>query len=424
MVPFNALGILTPQDTTKPAVAGGCLQCHIGDGQLSSFLGAPANFDGLLAAGEVPQSAKEGIDCLLCHAGVNEEISILEAKGNVAVYKQRLEYDFTARKPVKLADDDPAKAKYPTGFKMEQDRSVETARTVGGEPDFANCFYPCHGYSGGGYENKKGARFEAQHDVHGAAGMDCVDCHKVDEGHRFAGGDTADIMVNDAWDVDIHCDNADCHGDGPHANRMIDQHLDKVDCTTCHITQLESGIKTRDWSGTPVLNATTGLYGPPTTKNTLETPTYLWWDKDASENGLSAPDHTAAPQKFQAEYRKNGKIYSFKNSLFTAPWDTENDQALFVKAGQHSVTGDVVLALTTGMNDAIARGLREGTTPWVWDDTKVATELEDVNYQVSHMVQAEAWGCDDCHTSGTNGVLDFEALGYSPDEIAELTTPR
>jgi hypothetical protein len=364
--------------------------------------------DGTVTLAEIPQSAKEGIDCLLCHAGIKADMPKFGTPGDAGVYKNQLEYDFTLRKTVKVADDDPMKAAYPTGFKMEQDRSVETARTVGGAPQFANCFYPCHGYSGGGYNNKKGARFEPAYDVHSAAGLDCVDCHEVKD-HRFPGGITTDIFVSDDWTADISC--SSCHTAAPHANRVIDSHIDKLDCTTCHITTLEDGIKTRDWTGDPKYKDSDGLYAPPTTKNTSETPNYLWWDRAT---------HTAMPQLKQAEFRaaESGKIYAFKGSTFTVPVDEEHDQTIYAKAGKYFVSGDLVAAYTIGMADAVTRGLREG--PW---NGQWTAEVEAVNYQVTHMVKKDAWECNDCHTT-EGSVLDWAALGYSSEEIAELTTPR
>jgi hypothetical protein len=405
VLPFNVLGMLKPQDESKPAQPGGCLQCHIGDGQVKGIFGDSVA-DGTLTLDQIPQSAKQGIDCLICHAGIDESAPKFGAPGDVSAYQARLLYDFAQRKPVKLGDDDPDKALYPAGFKMQQDRSLTTAKSVGGKPEFANCFYPCHGYSGGGYSNKKGERFEPHVDVHAAAGLDCVDCHQVQD-HRFPGGTTADIFVSDDWDKVIEC--AECHGENPHASRMIDLHTERVDCTTCHITELKAGIKTRDWTAEPVLMAN-GLYGPPTTKVPSETPSYFWWDNKT---------HTMRPQNVQDEMRaaETAKIYAFKGSSFTVPFNETDHTPVWFKAGKFSVSGDRQAAYQQGMDEAAAKGLR---APWdgIWE-----AETEHVFYQVTHMVKAEAWGCNDCHTADSQ-VLDWEALGYSAAQIEELTTPR
>jgi hypothetical protein len=442
VLPFNLLGVIQPldpatgqPDTSKNPVQAGCLQCHIGDGQVKGIFGDNVA-DGTITMDQTPQSAKQGIDCLLCHAGINADAPAFAPNGDPAVYKQRLLYQFDLRKAVKVADDDPEKPLYPAGFKMQQDRTLETAKTVGGRPEFANCFYPCHGYSGGGYENKKGARFEPEHDVHAARGVQCVDCHKVD-GHKFAAGITADIYANDDWSVVIEC--ASCHSEKPHANRMIDQHTDKLDCTVCHITHIVGGIKTRDWTGEPK-RLDNGTFAPPSVKNTTEIPTYLWWDKQDTEinpaTGMPLR-HTAMPQLRQERWRSSetAKIYTFKNSRFTVPWDTEHDQVIYVKAGKYNQSAGIPdtasgktgwqIAFEVGMNDALARGLRAGTSPWTWDDTRIEDEVEEVNYQVTHMVKAgaEAWTCNDCHNPNPT-VLDYEMLGYSAERIAELSTPR
>jgi len=495
VLPINMLGKIALVDEngvpTGEKVDGGCLTCHIGDGQTAGIFGTD-NPDVTVAEGDdpivfekqfdvkdgmvsnVPEAAMEGIDCLICHASAADEgtvggvaVSVFRANGDAAVYEAALSYDFNARtavpatpETIQAAGAAPEDYLKPDGsqFMLQQDRSTETAQTVGGKAQFAQCFYPCHGFSGGGYSNKKGARFEAGADVHADSGMDCVDCHKVltidGQTHRFAAGSTADIMVNDAWDVDISCDNGECHGPAPHGEKLIDMHTDTVDCRTCHITEVKGGIKTRSWTETaltavfPVWKAEGGDYVggqwvPPTTKAQVELPNYLWWTDEVDP--AAAPARCANPQDYQQAYRDaGGKIYAFKGSTFTIPWEGTHDdgQAVWHKkgyfhmnAGLDTDPGDAAdsgwqEAYEKGMNLALSMGIREDlrpdASPWDWQTQQPSAAVEEVNYQITHMVKSgeEAWGCDDCHTDTNSSVLDFEALGYSADEIVELTQPR
>ena len=47
----------------------------------------------------------------------------------------------------------------------------------------------------------------------------------------------------------------------------------------------------------------------------------------------------------------------------------------------------------------------------------------DAMLEISHAIRREgALTCDDCH--GPAGVMDWEALGYTPEEIEELIASR
>ncbi|MFC1514219.1 cytochrome c3 family protein [candidate division KSB1 bacterium] len=223
----------------------GCGQCHIGGGY------HPAT-EKMMPVGDVPNEAKEGIDCLICHSET---------------------YDMNYRYVI---EDD-------NGMRWNQDRTLESALTVG-LPKNENCLN-CHQHNMGGdtykyniasqnlgymnqrllHEGSKRANpFSHEDDVHAAAGLQCTDCH-VPQGHKIPRGTKGtDLVANDLPGVEVSCEN--CHTSSPHTigiNRaFLNGHVDRVACETCHITGLEeTNAVLRDWVN-PVWNEEEGVYTP------------------------------------------------------------------------------------------------------------------------------------------------------------------
>lgn len=223
----------------------GCGQCHIGGNY------HPAT-EKMMPIGDVPVDAKQGIDCLICHAD---------------------QYDMNQRYVI---EDD-------YGRRWNQDRSMKAALSVGRATN-KNCLN-CHQHNMGGdvyqhnvaakslgYQNKrllhKGAKrgnpFSPQDDVHAAAQLVCTDCH-VPEGHKIPRGRLGvDLVANDLVDKPVSCET--CHTTTPHTrskeHAMLNGHIAKLACETCHITKLQdNNVVLRDWVH-PTWDAEEGIYVP------------------------------------------------------------------------------------------------------------------------------------------------------------------
>lgn len=222
----------------------GCGQCHIGGNY------QPATED-MMPFGNVPESAKEGIDCLICHSQTYDMNEKYVIKDNV-------------------------------GLRWNEDRSMKAAMTVT-KPTNTNCLY-CHQHNFGGdtysgnvaahnlgYKNprilhagaKRGMPFSPEEDVHAAAGVQCLDCH-VPEGHKIPRGTKGtDLVANDLPNKSVACEN--CHTSAPHTKNELERvilngHVARVACETCHIPYLrDDNVVLRDWVH-PTYNKEEGMY--------------------------------------------------------------------------------------------------------------------------------------------------------------------
>ena len=200
----------------------GCGQCHIGGNY------QPAT-EKMMPIGDVPANAKEGIDCLICHAA---------------------EYDMNQRHVIRDAG----------GLRWNQDRSLRAALTVRPVAN-PNCLR-CHQHNMGGdayahneaakslgYENrrllhrgaKRGNPFSPADDAHAAANIQCTDCH-VPEGHKIPRGrGGVDLVANDLPGKEVSCES--CHSRAPHNNAdykaLLNGHIARLACETCHIKSLQ-----------------------------------------------------------------------------------------------------------------------------------------------------------------------------------------
>lgn len=222
----------------------GCGQCHIGGNY------QPAT-ELMLPGFKIPAEAKHGIDCLICHSAT---------------------YDMNDRYVIKDK----------VGLRWNQDRSMSAAMTVG-RPQPKNCLF-CHQHNMGGdqypynyaahhlgYKNprmlhagaKRGSPFGSHDDVHAAAGMNCLDCH-VPQGHKIPRGIMGtDLVANDLPGVKVACEN--CHSNAPHTKNpvigaILNGHVARVACETCHIKNLQNtSVVLRDWVH-PTWDAQEGVY--------------------------------------------------------------------------------------------------------------------------------------------------------------------
>ena len=324
----------------------GCSSCH------------PGNH--LSAVGSTGPEAEGTIDCLVCHSS---------------------RYDLSKRKPYKTPEGKVA---------MGQDRSVEAASAVG-KPGVKNCM-TCHESAGGGPLIKRGFAYDAEHDVHAAKGMVCVDCHQAKD-HRIPTGFDPNNWANDG--LRISC--TGCHGAKPHGDADYDAHTARIACQTCHIPT-SGGAVAKDFTRWTKDEAT-GFWEPSTISRdpSATKPVYAWFNGKVSNTPrLIGPKGSRKDPK--------SKITPFKVYQGRAYFDARTGTLLSMDFAQPTATGDTLAGVASA---ARTLGVKDYQPTPGWQTTYFAN---------SHLVtKAKALTCDKCHTQG--GQLDFEALGYGREEI-------
>jgi hypothetical protein len=345
-------------------IPGGCGRCHIGSGAQPK------------PAGEVSAEDKAGIDCLICHSPV---------------------YDTSLRFPVQ--DENGA-------WTLTQDRTVLTARQAQ-RPTSENCLL-CHLNVGGGPMLKRGVDFSpvadkhgeaSKADVHADAGMQCVDCHASAD-HKVLGYGP-DIWSRDLPDQRLTCDS--CHTSAPHTDPMLNQRHARLDCRACHVLGT-GGLVERDWTAEPVYDPVTELYAPVDDirePNSVQ-PVYIW------HNGQAAlPDESWPGSRSDLASR----IQPFKLFTATVPVDAASAEPVPLKLELFYTEGDLEQAIATGAGES---GMDFSGD---WQSGVITTPL-----QISHGVvgKEDARQCQDCHVA--NGIMDFASMGYTPQEVAVLSS--
>lgn len=484
----------------------GCGQCHIGGNY------HPAT-EKMMPVGDVPAMAKEGIDCLICHAAA---------------------YDMNQRYVLKDA----------TGLRWNQDRSLRAALTVG-RPESRNCLF-CHQHNLGGdaYPDnhaaqalgernprllhagaKRGNPFGPADDVHAAAGMQCTDCH-VPEGHKIPRGQKGvDLVANDLPGKVVSCER--CHGQEPHGrsedSALLNGHTARIACETCHIRRLQdTNVVLRDWVH-PTWNAEEGVWEPTDIYRSGEPGKgliYLWFngsgtflanalgshpdggdydplmrqvaritdpavvaavrqaaevlktrypdiDVDAYVRAATEPLSQLSPELLArrramidanlraAMAQGESRIYPFKpfNALMYEDLNNQGPFGAMILPFDYATyqgSGDSAAAVVAAMAHPIMRrmyqapfkyymmdefmayfGVEQGwnTTypiiggpraPQLGPQVQPRWMRQMGTLMVNHGIQRQGHTCQDCHRK--DGLLDFAALGYPPERIAELET--
>lgn len=349
-----------------------CMSCHVGyDWQEN----APYDF-----------SNADNVDCLVCHA------------------------DITAY----------AKGDY--GNPVEGIDLVAAAQSVR-LPTRDNCGQ-CHFDGGGGNGVKHGDLDESLYfpsenlDVHmGRLNFACTDCHQTED-HVIRGRLVADNITVSPREQ-VAC--TDCHALAPHDDDRINLHTQSVACQTCHVPSmaLKNPTKTYwDWS-------TAGQDRPDDHFTYLKikgsfiyerdlTPNYMWFNGNLSYRYLvgdkidpSQPTYINLPAGDIDD--EQAKIFPFKLHIARQPYD--------------SVYNYLLQPITAGENGY--------WTNFDWDNAfRLAESVTGLTYSgeygfaetwmywpTTHMVQPkeQALGCTACH--GTEGRLDWQALGYPGDPM-------
>ena len=324
---------------------------------------------------------------------------------------------------------------------------------------------------------KRGTPFGADWDVHAAAGMQCLDCH-VTQGHKIARGTRGvDLVANDLPGVEVACEN--CHGAKPHGEvqraAIYNRHTAKIACETCHIRELhQDNLVFRDWSR-PVFNEEHGIYtayNAPFSGQPGDGIKYKWFnglgtfmanalgDNPNGEGRYRAlattpNEHWEAVGSFdyEADYEEifrpiaqlgTSKIWPFKRFQSVMYEDLNNQgpyggMILPIDYQVYYQTGDAVAAVETAVNSPIMKKMYGSLFKMYlmdrfmaymrvdgWDtgfDIKRIAPVAMRNegeLMVNHAIQAAGRTCKDCHSP--SGILDFEALGYSPKRAEMLRT--
>ncbi len=345
-----------------------CTKCHVGYGWEDK------SFDFV---------DEKNVDCLICHDG-SEKYS--KKSGAAGYPKDSL--DLTA-----------------------------IAQSVG-IPQRANCGI-CHFYGGGGNNVKHGDLEEAMFscekdvDVHmGIDGMDmsCVDCHTA-ENHKILG---QMYSVSSMDKERVTCEQ--CHTETPHTDDLLNEHVVKVACQTCHIPKYAKVNPTKltwDWSTAGKLkdgkpyheededgnHTYYSIKGTFTWGKNIE-PEYIWFNGTADHYLIGDVVDTTEVIKvntLNGEYKdENSKIIPVKIHRAKQIYDCKNKMLiqpkLFAKRkgeGAYWKDFDWDLAAKLGMEavDASYSG----------SFCFVKTEMY---WPINHMVSTKekAVGCIECHT--------------------------
>ena len=378
-----------------------CTSCHIGYGY------ADKNFD---------FTVQENVDCLVCH-------------DTTGTYK-----------------------KFPTGAGHPAYTPTEYKGIVWNPPDLSfvaqnvgrtslTTCGSCHFY-GNDDTVKHGdldpalASPSKEVDVHMSAdgtNLHCTSCHQT-EGHKVPG--TRYPMNSTDRQA---CES--CHTDKPHPKQLLNDHYKRIACQTCHIPLLTRGDKaTRvfwDWSKAGKM----GDDGKPMVKkdengnivyDTLEgeftwdmnvKPTYVWFNGQLNYTSLKDkidPSSIVKLNILQGSFDDpNSRIYPVRVFRAKQPYDASN-KTLAVPNLFPNIASDVDAYWTSfDWNKAILFGMQYYGANYSGEYGFVETEYYRlVNHSVAPAVDSLV--CTDCHTK-QDGLLDFAALGFSPEEVKRLT---
>ncbi len=384
--------------------ASGCGLCHIGSLTAPPMPGTPAT-----------DAEISTVDCLVCHAK---------------------DYNWQTR--ATLVHDS-------TGVHWGEDMSMKAALSITKTPTNAACLR-CHEHAFSD-DYKRGTPYTADNDVHAKAGLSCITCH-VTEHHFIAKGQyESDMVANDLPQVAVTCSN--CHGENPHRGKyaaVLNDHVEKLACQTCHITQV-SGIVYDNWakperddihgkysalSKYDKIPSIPGIYVP-TDTIVKGHPSYIWRvanngkNKDAQSWMAyeTASIKTDGAKIFPVRGLIQGMLFDKKLKMWQAPgmaYLKDNPQMadfpllLSPNREVYNKTGDVKPAIDAGMRPYEAMGLK-------WSGEWMGMFVPGLSYiSVNHGVKKTGLSCSACHSK--QGVMDFKALGYTPQQAKQLQEPQ
>ncbi|MCB9357858.1 MAG: tetrathionate reductase family octaheme c-type cytochrome [Calditrichaeota bacterium] len=317
------------------------------------------------------------------------------------------------------------------------DPSVDLASVAKevGKPTRTNCG-TCHFFGGGGNNVKHGdldmAMFEPSRDldVHMAvegSNMQCVACHTAEQHQMLGKSYSVSSMNRDR----VSCES--CHGDLPHADKILNNHTLKVACQTCHIPTYAKENPTKlewDWStagqlqdGKPFaieddslgVDTYMSIKGSFVWGKNIE-PEYAWFNGTASHyligDTFDAQD-TLQINTLRGTYSDpDAKIIPVKVHRAKQIYDKKHDYLIQPKTVS-THPGDSAYWKEFDWDKACAAGMREVGLPYSGEYGFVNTEMY---WPVNHMVAPanKSLTCAECHTRSDGrlaGLTDFYMPG-------------
>ena len=450
----------------------GCGQCHIG-GQYQAPLGEMMPLYGTLNV------EKNAIDCLICHAvayDMNRKEVVTDADG-----RNRWAQDRDLRTAMSVTTPTSEACLRCHQHNFGGDIYVDEA-----DPGFmpsltaTGTHRPRVLHPG----SKRGTPFSPSWDVHAAAGVTCLECHTT-QGHLMAKGThTTTMMANDLPHTEVsctQCHEADVHDTTTAAGRALNAHNDRLACQICHIPFLhEDNVTRRDFAVTE-FEEDPGIHiYHDSEKKTQpgEGLAYRWWNGDATFLGNPIGDNPngadlyrfydadhAWPEFADFDYAgwydtvmrpiakagRPSKLYAMKRFNGRQHIDLQNmgpfggmfvpynlpeyyrygnpDQAARIEMDKSMMGMMYGVMFKIYMLDKFMSFMDiDGWDTGSYMDVRAGRKVEprwiptDAMMEVSHAIRLEgALSCNDCH--GPDGVLDWVALGYTPEEQAKLARP-
>ncbi|KAB2925390.1 MAG: tetrathionate reductase family octaheme c-type cytochrome [Bacteroidetes bacterium] len=312
-----------------------------------------------------------------------------------------------------------------------------------GRPTRTNCG-TCHFFGGGGNNVKHGdlekALFDTDRevDVHmgsDGANLECVACHTAEK-HQMLGKVYSLSSMNRDRST---CEQ--CHTATPHENEVINEHVVKVACQTCHIPEYAKVNSTKlawDWStagklkeGEPyeeldslgnILYAS--IKGTFTWGRNVK-PEYVWFNGTASHylTGDRVPDTAPIPMNtLHGSYDDpDAKIIPVKVHRALQPYDPVNRTIIQPKTYAAN-KGEGGFWKDFDWNTSIRTGMAYVGLPYSGQYTFARTEMY---WPVNHMVspKGKAVGCTECHTRENGRIAnlkDFYMPGRDTNAAVEL----
>jgi len=384
------------------------------------------------------------VDCLICHQksgyrggqGFNKSPAGIDKKGNV-IYSDGARAPLIMMEGAKVGGDMDKIDLSEIAVKMMEKTELRV-----GKPGPDNCNF-CHWRTNGKRGTRYGTFKNKPADVHYAAGMTCQECH-ITSKHQIGKGKIVDNMGTPELRGTMKtC--AECHSENPHSETdytELDDHIEKIACETCHIPQTYPAITKVTWL--PGMDMA-GMMKK-----------YKWMMPIAKLMGMASPKAmNEQMEKMMCNYKAMKKpgfkpVYAWYNSDVICtdiphPSGNKNDPGSRITPFSTSqnilfddgLTPDVVKnsdghanghpVPKTSVAKAGGKGKRETTIKEMreWNDGQYKNAIIrniPMYFQQFHGIAPakEAFSCNDCHTK-EGGVLDFASLGYSEDEIEELT---
>jgi len=299
-------------------------------------------------------------------------------------------------------------------------------------PKRENCG-KCHFWGGGGNNVKHGDLEKAllkcskEIDVHMAidgANMNCIECH-LTEGHNITGRNYSNTYSNTNR---VSCEQ--CHQNNPHQDDLLNKHVVKISCQTCHIPYYAKENATKmywDWSTAGKLDENgepyheEDDYGNHTylsIKGSFKwernvTPEYIWFNGTADHYLLGDKIDTVPLQMntLRGNYSCiNSKIIPVKVHRGKQPFDPANKYLVQLKTFGNN-KGEGAFWKDFEWIPAAEKGMEYVELPFSGKIDFVETEMY---MPINHMVadKGSSVTCIECHSR--NGRLKNLAGFYLP----------